>query len=92
MHQESISLFVDQFEGLIYQTPEIMKKTMWFGPIDPSWASMCKNDYLKSFFHPKEVGTIRLPLRYKQGKKVGVKSSATSNYIFVEFDDEKSVK
>ena len=68
-----------------------MKKTMWFGPIDASLTTMAANHIRRLYFSDRTGCGLIKSIRIRKGKKVNSKTTPNSNYIFVEFENEKQI-
>mmetsp|Transcript_34673 Transcript_34673/g.53120 ORF Transcript_34673/g.53120 Transcript_34673/m.53120 type:complete len:289 (-) Transcript_34673:29-895(-) len=88
-----LDLFVDKFEKACFLTENRLKNTIWFGPIDNYQINtpQAKRRLLRQFA-PHKVGLVSLPLRLRIAKKIGVKTNPKSIYLFVEFENQKSVE
>ena len=69
---------------------ERTKKTIWFGPIDVSNIEYLRRT-IQDKLSVKKCGLNKLPIRFKYGRKVSQKTNAQSVYMFVEYEDEKSI-
>lgn len=91
MKEENLKIYVDQFESMLYQNAERMKKTMWFGPVDAAHIQGTVSQLRQTFFHTKTGCGLIKSIRIRKGKKINGKLTPSSNYIFVEFENEKQM-
>ena len=94
VQDKGIKIYVDQFEKLFYQNEDRLKRTLWFGPLQPDQKDEFSHqnilDMLK-LFNVKKTGLYSMPVRYRKAQKIAVKKSETNQYMFVEFESEDGV-
>lgn len=91
MKEENLKIFIDQFESMLYQDTERIKKTMWFGPVDAHLANYSTSTLRTMYFNTRTGCGLIKSLRFMKGKKVNGKQSPSSFYLFVEFENEKQL-
>lgn len=95
LHQElkdlKSTIYVDAFEKMAYLQEERMKKTIWFGPIENYYAGPNMRYDIINQFCADKTGLVKEPIRFKVGKKIPGKTNNKSIYMFVEFENEKSI-
>lgn len=66
---KGIKVYVDQFEKLFYQNEDRLKRTLWFGPLQPDQKDEFSQqgilDMLKQF-NVKKTGLYSMPVRYRK--------------------------
>ena len=95
MKAKNLEIYVDSFLKLFYQNEDRLKRTLWF-----SFSGTCQEEFspeqileILKKFDREYTGLYSMPVRYKNGKKVGLKKKAKSNqYMFVEFDSEDGLQ
>lgn len=71
LKEDNIKIYVDSFENLMYQTEERMSKTLWFGPIDPSFYGSAKSKLqMIDKFRVYRTGLYKQPLQFKCAKNI----------------------
>jgi len=92
MTEQKLKIYVDEFEKLIFvDADERNKRTLWVRcNISISGAVFMANVYQPFKNHLDKTGLVR-NITVKIGHKIKGKV-APHNYLFIEFEDEKSAK
>lgn len=94
LQNQDLKVFVDHFEKLMYQKDDKMARTLWFGPLIPGHYEngVAKLNLMRTYLNVTKTGLFKMPIRFKDAKKIKGKSSRHNAYMFVEFEDEASIE
>jgi hypothetical protein len=89
LQEDTSTLYVDSFEKIMHLNEDRMKRTLWFGPIQDSYATTFRHRIL-DLLQQNQTGMVK-SIRVKRGKKIRGKTNTNSVYMFVEYEHEDSV-
>ena len=93
LKEQKVEIYVDRFEKAVYESESRLDRTLWFqlGDCTPDAASLKNKKLLMEAFNVKKTGLIKVPIRVKLSKTCTGKRSRYNNFMFVEFEDVKSI-